>query len=41
MKDRGSRKKQVGTVVSNKMDKTVIVSIERTVQDPVYKKATR
>ena len=38
MRDRGSRKKQIGTVVSNKMDKTVIVSIERTVQDPVYKK---
>ena len=38
MKKRGSRKRQIGTVISNRMDKTVIVSIERTVQDPVYKK---
>ena len=38
MKDRGLRKKQIGRVVSNKMDKTVVVSIERIVQDPVYKK---
>ncbi len=41
MKDRESRKRQVGTVVSNKMDKTVVVSIERIVQDPVYKKYVR
>ena len=38
MKDRGLRKRQSGRVVSNKMDKTVVVSIERIVQDPVYKK---
>ena len=38
MKDRGLRKRQIGTVVSNKMDKTVVVSIERIVQHPVYKK---
>jgi small subunit ribosomal protein S17 len=38
MKDRGLRKSQIATVVSNKMDKTVVVSIERIVQDPVYKK---
>ncbi|UCD86391.1 MAG: 30S ribosomal protein S17 [Desulfobacterales bacterium] len=41
MKDRGLRKRQIGTVVSNKMDKTVVVSIERIVQDPVYKKYVR
>jgi len=41
MKDRGLRKRQIGTVVSNKMDKTVLVSIERTVQHPVYKKYVR
>jgi small subunit ribosomal protein S17 len=41
MKDRGSRKRQIGTVVSNKMDKTVVVSIERIVQDPAYKKYVR
>ncbi len=31
----------VGTVVSNKMDKTVIVRVERLVQDQRYKKYTR
>ncbi len=41
MKDRGLRKRQIGTVVSNKMDKTVVVSIERIVQHPVYKKYVR
>lgn len=40
-KARGTRKKQVGTVISNEMDKTVVVSIERTVQHPVYKKYMR
>jgi small subunit ribosomal protein S17 len=41
MKDRGSRKRQIGTVISNKMDKTVVVSIERIVQDSAYKKYVR
>lgn len=41
MKDRGLRKRQVGRVVSNKMDKTVVVSIERIVEHPVYKKYVR
>ena len=41
MKDRGLRKRQIGTVVSNKMDKTIVVSIERIVQHPVYKKYVR
>jgi len=41
MKDRGLRKRQIGTVVSNKMDKTVVVSIERIVQHPIYKKYVR
>ena len=41
MKDRGLRKRQIGTVVSNKMDKTVLVSIEKIVQHPVYKKHIR
>jgi small subunit ribosomal protein S17 len=31
-------KKRVGTVVSDKMDKTVVVAIERIVKHPVYKK---
>ena len=41
MKDRGSKKRQIGTVVSNKMDKTVVVSIERIVEHPVYRKYVR
>ncbi len=31
----------VGTVLSNKMDKTVTVLVERTVSHPVYKKYIR
>jgi len=31
----------VGTVVSDKMDKTVVVRVERLVQDPRYKKYVR
>ena len=41
MKDRGLRKRRTGTVISNEMDKTVVVSIERTVQYPMYKKYVR
>lgn len=31
----------VGTVVSNKMDKTVVILVERLVQHPLYKKYVR
>ena len=31
----------VGEVVSTKMEKTVVVRIKRTVQDPLYKKVVR
>ena len=41
MKDRGIRRTLVGQVVSNKMDKTVVVRVERLVQDPPYKKYVR
>jgi small subunit ribosomal protein S17 len=41
VKDRGSRRTLVGKVVSNKMDKTVVVRVERMVQDPRYKKYVR
>ena len=34
----GARKERVGTVVSTKMDKTVIVAVERRVSDPMYGK---
>ena len=39
--DRPSRKTRVGLVVSDKMEKTVVVSIERRVQHPVYGKMVR
>lgn len=35
---RGARKTRVGTVVSDKMAKTVVVAIERRVRHPVYGK---
>jgi small subunit ribosomal protein S17 len=35
---RGSRKTRVGLVVSDKMQKTVVVAIERRVPHPVYSK---
>ena len=41
MKDRGMRRTLVGTVISNNMDKTVVVRVERLVQDPQYKKYVR
>jgi small subunit ribosomal protein S17 len=37
-KVRNSRRSKVGTVVSMKMDKTIIVSVERTMRHPRYKK---
>lgn len=36
MEDRSNRKVRVGTVVSDKMDKTVVVAVERMVQHPLY-----
>jgi len=39
--ERTSRKTRVGMVVSDKMAKTVVVSIERRVQHPVYGKMVR
>ncbi len=34
----GARKERVGTVVSDKMDKTVVVKVERLVKHPKYHK---
>ena len=34
----GNRMEYIGTVVSNKVDKTVVVMVERLVQHPLYKK---
>jgi small subunit ribosomal protein S17 len=36
--DRGARKSRTGLVVGDKMDKTVVVAIERRVPHPVYGK---
>jgi small subunit ribosomal protein S17 len=39
--ERGSRKSRVGVVVSDKMDRTCVVRIERRGQHPVYRKVVR
>jgi small subunit ribosomal protein S17 len=41
VKARGDRRTLEGVVVSDKMDKTVVVSVERLVRDPQYKKYVR
>ena len=41
MSERGRRRILVGTVVSDKMDKTVVVRVERLVKDRQYKKYVR
>jgi len=38
MEQRGLRKTRIGIVVSDKMDKTVTIAIERKVPHPIYKK---
>lgn len=39
--NRGLRKERSGVVVSDRMQKTVVVSVERTVMHPQYKKILR
>ena len=41
MKKPGIRKRRIGTVVSDKMDKTIVVGIDRIVKYPMYKKYVR
>ena len=41
MEERNLRKVLVGTVVSNKMDKTVVVAVETNVKHPMYKKIVK
>ena len=36
--DRNLRKERIGTVISNKMDKTVTVTVSRTFKHPIYGK---
>lgn len=38
MSERGNRKTQVGVVVSDRMDKTVVVKVAHLVKHPVYSK---
>jgi len=38
MEKRSLRKTRIGTVVSNKMQKSIIVAIERRIAHPLYKK---
>ena len=39
--ERNLRKTMVGTVVSDKMDKTVVVAVETNVRHPIYKKTVK
>ena len=39
--DRNQRKTRIGKVVSNKMQKSIVVSIERKIAHPLYKKYFR
>ena len=41
MSDRNNRKTLVGKVVSDKMDKTVVVKVVSRVKDPIYKKVVQ
>lgn len=41
MNQRGNRKTQIGIVVSDKMDKTVVVKVDRMIKHPVYSKYIR
>ena len=41
MKTRGMKRQLVGTVVSDKMDKTVVVTVERLVKHSLYHKYIR
>lgn len=36
--ERGHRKSRLGVVVSDRMDKTIVVQIDRMVMHPIYKK---
>lgn len=38
---RGNRKKRVGTVVSNRQDKTIVVRVENTTRHPLYGKIVK
>ena len=41
MEERNLRKVMIGTVTSNKMDKTVVVSVEKSVRHKIYNKIVK
>ncbi len=41
MAERALRKTRIGKVVSDKMDKTIVVAIETSVKHPLYKKIVK
>ena len=41
MSQRNERKSRIGTVVSNKMQKTIVVAIQELVQHKLYKKSVK
>ena len=41
MEERNLRKTRVGKVVSNKMDKTIVVAVQDNVKHPLYKKIVK
>ena len=41
MSERNLRKTRIGTVVSDKMEKTIVVAIEDNVRHPLYKKIVK
>lgn len=41
MSERNMRKVKIGKVVSNKMDKTIVVAVEDSIRHPLYKKIVK
>ena len=41
MAERNSRKVKIGKVISNKMDKTIVVAVEEHVKHPLYNKVVK
>ena len=41
MEERNLRKVMIGTVVSNKMDKTIVVAVQTSVKHPIYGKIVK
>ena len=39
--ERNTRKEKIGKVISNKMDKTIVVAIEESVKHPLYSKVIK